>query len=612
MHKFDPFVLPFTLGLAFLAVCLLIKYITWVKNLPGEEKIKIKKGFFTFKSLKALQEVFFESLLHRKIFKVNPLLGYMHASLAFGWFLLIAVGNVESRFFYHGHISPPYIPIFFRFFQPHPDTFRYEGLFSFIMDFLLLVILTGVTLAWLKRLYSRFFGMKKTTVLRLGDRLALTSLWVIFPLRFLAESFASATYGGGHFLTSNAGAFLGSFLPASQLLYPAWYAYSLALGVFFVALPYSRYMHIPTEVLLIFLRKYGVSEQEKSTSYTNIEINSCSRCGVCIDPCQLASAANIRGVQSVYHLQSIRNQNICEDQSMNCLMCGRCDTICPVGIDIKSIRMAQRKQLAIQKENTFGYVPKINAQKADVVYFAGCMTQLQPSVKKSMTDILKEADVNYWFMDETDSICCGRPMMLAGKEAQARELMQKNSALIKASGAKTLVTSCPICFKVFNDEYQLNIEVLHHSQYLLRLVENQKITLKQQNVRAVYHDPCELGRGSGIYNQPRELLNKTLQLTPSVQEKENALCCGGSLANLRIDQQGRKKITLDAIQTMTSNNPDILVTGCPSCKRTFAQAAPIQVMDIAEVLSRSLVRKDHRLLHTVKTRKNIPEEVEVV
>ena len=41
-------------------------------------------------------EVVSESLLHRRIFRVNPLLGYMRMSLAFGWFLLIAVGWAET------------------------------------------------------------------------------------------------------------------------------------------------------------------------------------------------------------------------------------------------------------------------------------------------------------------------------------------------------------------------------------------------------------------------------------------------------------------------------------------------------------------------------------
>jgi Fe-S oxidoreductase len=372
-------------------------------------------------------------------------------------------------------------------------------------------------------------------------------------------------------------------------------------------------MHIPTEVLLIFLRKYGVTEKKEFTSYTNIEVSSCSRCGICIDSCQLASAAKIKGVQTVYYIQSVRNQNTCEDQSLNCLMCGRCDNICPVGIDISSIRTAGRKQLAIQKNNAFSYIPQIESKKTDIIYFAGCMTQLQPSVKKSMVELLKAANVKYWFMDETDSICCGRPMMLSGKVAQARELMAKNKAMIEASGAKTFVTSCPICYKVFKEEYNLNIEVLHHSQYLLRLVEEEKITLNHQNIQAVYHDPCELGRGSGIYQQPRKLLNSVIDLLSVEQERENALCCGGSLANLKISSDERKLITRDALDILTRDNPDMLVTSCPMCKKTFAQSAPISVMDIAEVLSRSLVRKDHRVLsRVIKTRKNIPKEVEIV
>ena len=611
MLLFNWFVLPFTLGLVFLLTALAVKYASWIRNLPEEDRTKVRKGVFSRKSLYALREVLMESLLHRKIFKVNPLLGYMHASLAFGWFLLILVGNWESRIFYDGHISPPYVPIFFRFFNPNPQSFVYERFLAFVMDLILLMVLSGVSLAWTKRMYSRMMGMKKTTVLKLGDRMALASLWFIFPLRFLAESFTSANAGGGHFLTANAGAFFGSFLPTQLLAYPAWWAYSCSLGLFFVSVPFSRYMHIPTEILLIFLRKYGVTEKNEFTTFTNVEVSSCSRCGICIDPCQMASAANLKNAQSVYYLQSVRNQEICEDKTLNCMMCGRCDNLCPVGIDIKSIRLTGRKQQAIYKEHTFNYIPKISKAKADVIYFAGCMTHLQPSVKKSMVELMKAAGEKFWFMDEAGSVCCGRPMMLSGKESQAKELMAKNKAAIEASGATTFVTSCPICYKVFNEEYCLKIKVLHHSQYLLQLVEENKISVNRQQIKGVYHDPCELGRNSGIYDQPRQLLNKTLHLANSEQEKENALCCGGSLANLKISNDQRKMITVDAVKSLTVSNPDVLITGCPSCKKTFAQAAPLQVMDIAEVLSKSLVRKDYFLEVGIKSATKVLEESEI-
>jgi Fe-S oxidoreductase len=592
MSKFDWFVMPFTLGLAFLVIVLLVKYYNWIKQLPLSEKFKVKKGVFTLKSVKATWEVFMECLLHRKIFRVNPLLGYMHTSLAFGWFLLIAVGNLESRVFYEGHMSPPYIPIFFRFFNPHPTDFHYERGFSFVMDLILVIVLSGVALAWIKRMYSKMFGMKKTTQLQWGDKLALSALWFIFPLRFLAESFTSAFYGGGSFLTANAGHIIGNLFPTMNLSYPLWWAYSTALGLFFVALPFSRYMHIPTEILLIFLKNYGVKEKKHLTSFSKVEISTCSRCGICIDTCQLASSANIKGVQSVYKLQNIRYGITNNEQTLNCLMCGRCDNVCPVGIDIKNIRQSNRYSEALKfpnKKPIFNYIPNIYTSKTEVLYFAGCMTHLQPGIKKSMVKILDTANVSYKFMDEDKSICCGRPLMLSGKKQQALEMVEKNKNIIIESGAKILVTSCPICYKVFKEEYDLSVEVLHHSEYLLRLAEEKRIELSRLNLRATYHDPCELGRGSGIYEQPRKLLNKTLKLTQIKSEKDNALCCGGSLANLKISMQDRQKISADTIKTLTAQNPDAIITSCPLCKKTFSQKADVQVLDIAEIVAKSLV-----------------------
>ena len=588
MFQFDWFVLPFSAGLAFLLSVLAVKYSSWIWHLPKNDRYKVKRGIFSAKSFRAVHEVFMESLLHRKIFRVNTLLGFMHMSLAFGWFLLIVVGNFESRLFHNGHISPPYVPIFFRFFNPNPQSFEYERIFSFVMDSLLVLVLTGVALAWIKRMYSRMFGMKKTTQLRITDKLALTSLWVIFPLRFLAESLSSAAFGGGSFLTANSGYFLGSFLPANALVYPAWWAYSLSLGLFFAVLPWSRYMHIPTEVVLIFLRKYGVTEKQIHTTYTQVEANACSRCGICIDTCQLAADAGIKNTQSVYYLQNVRWNNSDDQQKMKCLMCGRCDNICPVGIDIKQIRMAGRKTKVNITGLSYPYLPNPIQQMTEVLYFAGCMTHLQPSIKKAMTGILKKSGVNFRFMDEHGSICCGRPLLLAGKNSQANELIEKNRQIIYASGAKLLVTSCPICYKVFNEEYQLDIPVLHHSQYLLSLVKDGKINPKHQPMEAVYHDPCELGRGSGIYEQPRELLSRIMKLQNSKYEKENALCCGGSLANLTLQNEDRKKITIGALEKLTIGNPESIVTSCPLCKKTFANTSPIAVYDIAEVVYNSI------------------------
>lgn len=592
--KFDYFVIPFLAGLIFMLGYLVIRYAAWYIRLSKNEKSKVARGFLSVRLFAALKEIVMESLLHRKIFMKNRLLGFMHMSLAFGWFLLILMGNLESRVYEPAALNPPYVPIFFRFFHANPGAFPFHTVFSFLMDLLLLFVLTGVLLAFVKRFRSSVYGMKRTTRLMPGDRFALTALWLIFPLRLFAESFTSSVYGGGDFLTGTLGSWLGDFLPAQMLYYPAWWAYSISLGVFFTALPFSRYMHIPTEIVLIFSRHFGLKEREKRSSLTEIEINSCSRCGICIDACQMSFAGGIHNTQSAYQLKAIRYNQIDPKDSFNCLLCRRCESVCPVGLDINNIRMIVRNELnGRMPDPSFVHQTVPQSRKADVVYFAGCMGHQTPAVKKAMLSVFAEAGVNYWFMDESGGLCCGRPMMLAGHREQAMIIVEKNRRLILESGASTLVTSCPICFKIFSREYDLPVNVLHHSQYLLSLIERKKITLRSSSTRVVYHDPCELSRDIRVYDEPRKVLSHISVMVNNEYEKDNTLCCGSSLANLSSDNEVRKAIAGDAYEKLTSNNAQVLVTSCPMCKKSFEKVSEIPVRDIAEQVNLSMLRNRH-------------------
>ena len=95
------------------------------------------------------------------------------------------------------------------------------------MDLILLMILSGLFIAWGKRLYSRMVGMKKTTKQRPYDRLVKGVLWSIFPLRFLAESMQSAITGHGSFLTHSTGEFFASCLPVDLVV-------SVMVGLFII------------------------------------------------------------------------------------------------------------------------------------------------------------------------------------------------------------------------------------------------------------------------------------------------------------------------------------------------------------------------------------------
>jgi len=356
-------------------------------------------------------------------------------------------------------------------------------------------------------------------------------------------------------------------------------------------------MHIPAEILFIFLRNYGVSLKKRENTYSLVQVFSCSRCGICLDTCQL-NKANIK-TQSVYVLKSIRNKNLTDEVLFNCMLCGKCQQVCPVGIELNDLRITQRIESTLQYNSSYSYLEEGEVKQTDVIYFAGCMTHLTPAIKKSMQQIFDYAGVDYWFMDEHKAPCCGRPLMQAGQFDAARKLIENNQQKILASGASKLIVSCPICYKVFTEDYSLpEVQVLHHSEYLLQLSKQVILPENFETRRAIYHDPCELGRGSGIYEQPRKLLSNYTSLIPVKNEKEKSLCCGGSLSDIKIQMHERDMITNSALDEYLEYKPDYLVTSCPLCKKTFARGNKLQVLDIAEVVANGITQKSRMRLHT--------------
>ena len=592
MTFYAPFCIPFIAGAALMFAVLLWKWGTWLWKLPRADKMLILKGLPTRRTLDALCEVVSESLLHRRIFRVNPLLGYMHMSLAFGWFLLIAFGWVETLSYLGLRWVPLQGHVFFKYFA---TGLEHKPFFDFVMDLLLLFVLSGVALAWGKRFYSKAMGLRRTTRHVVGDRVALSALWFIFPARLVAESVTCAIYGGGGFLTGGFGHWLAGHVDMLTLMTlesVAWWFYSSCLGLFFVALPFSRYMHIFTEIPLIFLRRYRLRSTEKESSYDHFQVEACSRCGICIDPCQLQSVLGINDVQSVYFLRDRRYRMLRLATADNCLMCGRCVEKCPVDIDLNTLRLNSRDKMRnTPDERRYGYFKGLDRSRGEgkVGYFAGCMTLLTPRTLTAMEQLFRAAGEEVWWADREGGVCCGRPLKLAGETDSARKMMQYNTDLFRKHGITTLVTSCPICLKVFREDYALDgIEVLHHSEYILRLIRSGRLQLKHGTTRYTYHDPCELGRGSGIYDEPRAVIEAVGELIEPAETRENALCCGSSVANLAISDSQQVQIARSVTGELEATGAEVIVTACPLCKKALARGAQREVKDLAEIVAASM------------------------
>lgn len=597
-NSFSIFVLPFCAGVIFLLVISVWKYWRWIRGFNKLQRATIRKNIWTWRFLPAIWEAFREGLLHWRITKKNVILGYMHRSLAFGWFLLIVVGAVQAKLAYpDGH--PFWIAIFYNYFEPecNPVAFPKAMFYAHLMDALLIYVLSGLTLAMFKKVWSRPLGMKRTTRHTIMDRVAKLALWCIFPMRLLSEGATSAINGNGGFLTKALGDLIKNIgLADPAFEYSCWLLYSIALGTFFCLMPFSRYMHIFTEIFLIYFRQLGVRDNDKKTGYTMFELSACSRCGICIDGCPMNKELGIVNMQGVYMLQSVRNlelQRNAESIAENCLMCDRCVADCPVNINLSIIRRQVRikNKVAFDEQGTYGYLRNVQPFNAigRIAYFGGCMSHLTPGISSAMETIFDAVGQKYWYMDKEDTICCGRPLLQQGFEHQAFELRRKNTEMIVNSKATMLVTSCPICYQSFKKEYKLSIPVLHHTEYINMLIESGKLKLRHDDKRVVYHDPCELGRGCGIYDQPRNILKATSTLLKTKEEREHSLCCGFNLGNLLLDIEQQTKIRNASRDNLLAPNPDTIATACPMCKKAFQRAETVPVKDIAEIVAANIL-----------------------
>ena len=600
---YNHFVIPFVVGAAFALTWIGVGLIRNIASLPGADRRKFLLSLFNPTVIaKNLRDLFCDCLFHVKIWKRKPLLGYMHSAIAFGWFMLIILGHIEVALFvpkrlavYHGGL---YYPIFYRFFvwvNPEHTTLR-GAFFFFLMDFFLLYVLSGIALAMFKRIRSIALGMRHTTKPSLADRLALYSLWGIFPLRLMAESF-TANLSGGSFLTVPMNMLLRAVFGNNLNIMPFWWAYSICLGLFFLAMPFSRYMHILTEVLLILQRNAGLRIRELGKGYSEAQIYACPSCGLCLDACPMNIQKKNLRYSSVYLVRFLRRHNKAkvEANANKCLMCGKCLAICPVGVEAPEMRRIQRSLSNDRIGFDYTYLQQAVATRTPraegkVLYFAGCMSHLTPRIIKGVESVLQAAGIEYVFADREGGLCCGRPLLLAGRDEAARSAIAANREMIRRSGCTTLLVSCPICYKVFREEYGLEgIRIVHYTEYFEELVRTGRLRVARRDIRYVYHDPCELGRGCGIYEEPRELLGRLGTLGHASKERDESVCCGGSLGSLTLDARDRARITEGALQTLLDGDPQAIVTACPLCLKTFSAKSPVPVKDFAETLQEHLM-----------------------
>ncbi len=210
---------------------------------------------------------------------------------------------------------------------------------------------------------------------------------------------------------------------------------------------------------------------------------------------------------------------------------------------------------------------------------------------------MKIAGINFSILGNEEK-CNGDPARRTGNEYLADMLVKSNIETLNNYKVKKIVTTCPHCFNTFKNEYPdfgANFEVIHHTEFLLDLIKQNKFKLKNGNeVKKIgYHDSCYLGRYNNIYDKPREIIEsiKGFEIKEAYRHHSKGLCCGAGGGQMFMEETKGKRVNIERTEELVSLGTDTVAANCPFCLtmltdgvKTLNLEDKVHVQDVSEIL----------------------------
>jgi Fe-S oxidoreductase/FAD/FMN-containing dehydrogenase len=373
---------------------------------------------------------------------------------------------------------------------------------------------------------------------------------------------------------------------------------------------------------------------------------ACSQCGYCVDECDQFYG---RGWESQsprgkwYWLREYMEGQEKWDQFMVdtmvvCTTCELCNHRCSASLPIEPSWMKLRGQL-IQEEKRMTFPPfeimgaalhkegdiwagyrrdrahwfpedlwtKHGPEhKERAVYFAGCTASyVEEDIGMASVRLLDAAGVDFSYLGKKEN-CCGTPMLVAGKWDIFEETLRKNIAAVKSSGADTVISSCPACDMMWRNVYpqwarklgiEYDIKARHYSEVLAEKIASGEFKFPPNNQKertVTWHDSCHIGRVSGVYEQPRELIKAipNVKLVEMEHNREKSHCCGSVLTLIK-DPPVAAEIGDIRLQEAARVGAEKVLAMCPCCEFQLRVSAekkksPVEVVDLARFAAAAL------------------------
>jgi Fe-S oxidoreductase len=394
--------------------------------------------------------------------------------------------------------------------------------------------------------------------------------------------------------------------------------------------------------------RIGYARIEHFTWKDNLDFYTCTECGRCSDNCPATKTGKLLSPKHLTldlrdHFNEKRDApvdlvpNVIKPEVLwACTTCRACEEQCPVNITYVDKIVQMRRHLVTMRGEFPAELAKpfegietngnpwnlarvdrpawaegmdvpLMADKpnAEVLFWVGCAASYDDRAKKitrATVRLLKQAGIDFAILGQEES-CTGDPARRAGNEYVFSMQAEANAATLNGykekGGAKRVITACPHCFNTIKNEYKdfgVDLEVIHHADFLLGLIAEKKLVPKNGvNGRVAYHDSCYLGRYNDIYESPRAVLASI----PGVElvevpewNKKKGLCCGAGGAQMWMEEQNKDRVNVKRTLQLLDTGATTIASACPFCMtmlkdgvKSQSKEDEVRNLDIAELLA---------------------------
>jgi Fe-S oxidoreductase len=370
---------------------------------------------------------------------------------------------------------------------------------------------------------------------------------------------------------------------------------------------------------------------------------TCIQCGVCSGSCPMGEVMDFPPRRAAKMLMEGRAAEVLASNTpWLCVACHTCQVRCPSQLLIpdglfpalRSAVMAEGKNLdqdlqrALQNSylygNPMGISPKKRADWAqtagvpvpiisklkrpvDVLWIVECYPSFEPrnqEISRKLARILNALGIDFAILGQEER-CIGDCEWLAGERGLFEMLIERNIEILSKYKFGEILITDPHAYRTLLNVYPRmggSFKVRHFTEVLADHLPQLKPRFKKKvDATVTYHDSCCLGRKTGHYDEPREVLQAIpgVKLVEMIQNRESSLCCGGGASTIYLDRYIQEhvpdRLADRRVEQAMATKAGILAVACPFEPSRFEDAVKmtghegkLEVRDIVEVVAESM------------------------